>query len=461
MKSFIKIKSLSLLGMAICLIPVSCCRRAETPEITLAVLDPGHFHAALVQQEKMEGISDAVYVYAPEGEGVKQYLERIESYNNREASPTSWKEEIYIGENYLEEMLSQKRGNVVILAGDNKKKTEYILESVKAGYNVLSDKPMAICEEDFELLSQAYETAASKGLVIYELMTERYDILNIVEKRIIADTSLFGTLMPGTKENPAVTLESVHHFYKEISGKPLVRPAWYYDVSRQGEGIADVTTHLIDLIQWQCFPEQGIEYGRDIELLEASRYPTRISIEQFARSTNESHFPDYLSSVTKEGFIEVMANGGIDFKIKGIHSRLSVRWDYEAPQGEGDTYYSIKRGSKADLKIVQNSLTGFKRQLYICNSSGGGRQDFEKKLADMVESLRAEYPFISIENEGEGIYMIKMPVENRLGHTEHFSRVASAFFGYVRQGDLPAWEKENVLSKYRLTTQAVKLASAQ
>ena len=79
----------------------------------------------------------------------------------------------------MEKMLSDKKGEMVVLAGDNQKKTKYILESVKTGYHVLSDKPMAICEEDFELLRQAYEIAGSKGLVIYELMTERYDILNM------------------------------------------------------------------------------------------------------------------------------------------------------------------------------------------------------------------------------------------------------------------------------------------
>ena len=179
---------------------------------------------------------------------MEQYLKSVESYNEREKGATAWKNKVYIGEDYLEKMLSDKKGEVVVLAGDNQKKTKYILESVKAGYHVLSDKPMAICEEDFELLRQAYEIAGSKGLVIYELMTERYDILNIVEKKIMEDTSVFGTLVKGTKQKPAIDLESVHHFYKKVSGKPLIRPAWYYDVKRQGEGLADVTTHLIDLV---------------------------------------------------------------------------------------------------------------------------------------------------------------------------------------------------------------------
>lgn len=454
MKIFIKISS--LLCMAFCLMTLSC-KRGNTSDIRLVVLAPGHFHSSLVLQDKIEGISDVVYVYAPEGEGVQQYLKSVESYNKREKDAAAWKNKVYVGEDYLEKMLSEKRGDVVVLAGDNQKKTEFILESVKAGYHVLSDKPMAICKEDFELLSQAYEIAGSKGLVIYELMTERYDILNIVEKKIMADTSVFGTLAKGTKQEPSITLESVHHFYKKISGEPLIRPAWYYDVTRQGEGLADVTTHLIDLVQWQCFPEQGLEYYKDIELLEASRYPTRISKEQFRRSTKEEDFPDYLKGLINEGEIEVMANGDMDFKIKGIHSRLSVKWNYEAPEGEGDTFYSVKRGTRATLNIVQNSTTGFTRQLFISNA---GKVD-KKEIENLLENLRAEYPFISFKNKGYGNYMVEIPSENRLGHTGHFGRVARKFFGYIREGGAPAWEKENVLSKYRLTTEAVKLSSAR
>jgi hypothetical protein len=52
----------------------------------------------------------------------------------------------------------------------------------------------------------------------------------------------------------------VHHFFKVVSEKDIIRPAWYFDVSLQGEGIVDVTTHLVDLVQWKCFPEFNILY---------------------------------------------------------------------------------------------------------------------------------------------------------------------------------------------------------
>ena len=147
-------------------------------------------------------------------------------------------EEIYIGGDYLSRMLSDRQGDVVVLAGNNQKKTNYILEAIKAGYNVLSDKPLAINKKDFDLLIQAYQLAKERKLLLYDLMTERYDILNIIEKALLNNPDLFGELQKGSLNDPSVSMESVHHFFKNVSGKPLIRPVWYYDTEQQGEGIA-------------------------------------------------------------------------------------------------------------------------------------------------------------------------------------------------------------------------------
>ena len=87
-------------------------------------------------------------------------------------------------------------------------------------------------------------------------MTERYEVTTILQKLLSQKAEVFGTLTTGSKEEPAVTKVSVHHFSKIVSGSPLLRPAWFFDVEQQGEGIVDVTTHLVDLVQWECFPEQ-------------------------------------------------------------------------------------------------------------------------------------------------------------------------------------------------------------
>jgi hypothetical protein len=65
-------------------------------------------------------------------------------------------------------------------------------------------------------------------------MTERSEITTILQKALAADNELFGKLETGSAEQPAIEIESVHHFFKTVSGNPLKRPGWYFDTNQQG-----------------------------------------------------------------------------------------------------------------------------------------------------------------------------------------------------------------------------------
>ena len=431
------------------------------PNVKIVVLDPGHFHASLLQKNPLASVNDTIRVYAPEGAEVKQYLNDINSYNQRAENPTSWKEEIYIGGDYLSRMLSDRQGDVVVLAGNNQKKTNYILEAIKAGYNVLSDKPLAINKKDFDLLIQAYQLAKERKLLLYDLMTERYDILNIIEKALLNNPDLFGELQKGSLNDPSVSMESVHHFFKNVSGKPLIRPVWYYDTEQQGEGIADVTTHLIDLVNWQCFPNETIRYQSDVEVLKARHWPTRITLPEFSQSTPADTFPAFLNKYINNNVLEVLANGSLNYTVKGIHIGMKVIWNYTPPSDGGDTFTSLKKGSKATLKTIQDKESGFVKQLYIQRAAGSDHSEFESQLQKAIKQLQATYPFLSVKKMNEGLYLIDIPQADRLGHEAHFSKVAEAFLGYLHDKNMPEWENENTISKYYITTTAVELAKKE
>ena len=140
-----------------------------------------------------EQVSPDVHVYAPEGPDCQQHLARINSYNKRETNPTSWNEIVYTGPDFFEKMLAEKAGNVVVLSGNNKKKAEYISKSVNSGFNVLADKPMIIDPEDFPLLESAFSAAKEKGLLLYDIMTERFEVTTILQKLLSQKADLFGT----------------------------------------------------------------------------------------------------------------------------------------------------------------------------------------------------------------------------------------------------------------------------
>lgn len=429
---------------------------AQQP-VKLITLDPGHFHAALVQKSMYPQVDPTVYVYARKGIDLQLHLDKIRGYNNSAVSPTHWNEKVYEGEDFFNRMLQEKAGNVVVLAGNNRLKTDYILTSVQAGFHVFSDKPMVINEKGFNQLKQAFAIAKKKDLLLYDIMTERYEITTILQKAFSMQPALFGTLQKGTDAEPAVTKESVHHFYKYVSGSVLTRPAWFLDTEQEGEGIVDVTTHLVDLVQWECFPEQALDYTKDIKIRSAKSWATVIGKDQFTELTKQTEVPAYLNKYTNsQKNINVLCNGEINYTLKGVHAKVSVIWNYKAPEGTGDTHYSIMRGTKANLVIRQGAEQKFIPTLYI--EPLAATDVYEKQAAAIVAKIAEQYKGISLKKNERGWEVI-IPGVLREGHESHFARVTEKYLEYLLKRNMPAWEVPNMLAKYYTTTQAQKLAA--
>ncbi len=426
--------------------------KKQDQSVQFITLAPGHFHAALVQKSMYDGVDSVVHVYAPEGPELDAHLKLIDKYNSAVENPTSWKEVVYKGNDFLEKMLSEKKGNVVILAGNNQKKTEYIKQAVDAGLNVLADKPMAIDAKGFDVLKTAFDAADKNKVLLYDIMTERYEINSMLQKEFSQQKELFGELEKGTLENPAIVKESVHHFFKEVSGAPLIRPSWYYDVAQQAEGLVDVTTHLVDLIQWVAFPDVALDYKKDINIITAKRWSTPITLSQYTQSTNKTAFPEFLNKDLKNNVLQVYSNGEMNYTLKGVHAKVGVIWNFQAPKGTGDTHFAIMRGTKANLIIRQGKEQNFKPTLYVEPLSGD-----DATLKEVIASLQNKYPELSYKKVAKG-FEILVPDAFKVGHEDHFSQVTKSFLQYLKDGKLPAWEVPNMLAKYYTTTQALEKA---
>jgi len=451
--------NLHCIFLALVLVSCQSFKREEVKEnkpVRFITIDPGHFHAALVQKSMYPDVDSVVHVYAPDGSDLELHLKRIEAFNNRDQEPTKWKEIVYTGDDFFQKMIVEKAGNVVILSGNNKSKTAYIQQSLQAGFHVLADKPMAINTADFNDLKEAFSIADKNKLLLYDIMTERYEITTILQREFSMSQPIFGSLQEGTVDNPAVTKESVHHFYKFVSGSVLTRPAWFMDVTQQGEGIVDVTTHLVDLVQWEAFPEQIINYSEDVKIDNARRWPTPMTLQQFGAITKYEKFPEYLKKdLVNDTTLNIYCNGEINYKIKGVHAKVAVIWNYKAPEGGGDTHRSVMRGSKANLIIRQGSDTGFKPALFIEPLNNDPL--YEKTLFEELEELQVKYPGITLSKNPKG-WEVQIPDSYRTGHEAHFGEVTKKFLEYVTNGNMPAWEVPNMIAKYYTTTQALEIA---
>jgi len=424
----------------------------------LTVLDPGHFHAALLQKKDYQDLDPAVRVFAPAGPDLDDYTQKIAAFNARPLAPTHWQVDTYTGTDYFERFLAEPAGTVAVIAGNNQRKTEYLARAVDAGFNVLADKPMAIDGAGFVRLQQAFERAAEQGVLLYDIMTERHEIMTLLQKAFAQVPAVFGQLRSGSVDDPAVTKESVHHFSKLVSGTPIKRPAWFFDVAQQGEGLVDITTHLVDLVQWECFPGQVIDYRDDIEIISARRWATVLTREQFQSVTQLSDYPSFLRPhVAADGHLHVYANGELDYRIKGVHAKVSVVWNFEAPPGAGDSHFSILRGSRANLVIRQGVAEGHQPTLTIEPLPGVDKDDLQRALQQAMPALQESYPGVAVEPVAGG-WKVNVPAAFHVGHEAHFGQVVDQFLGYLKAGALPDWEVPNMLAKYWTTTTALALA---
>lgn len=454
-----KLLCCSLAAIVLSCSPKSTTEETQTPgkAVKLITLDPGHFHAALVQKTMYDDVDSTVHVYAPEGQDLKMHLDRINSYNTRADNPTRWNEVIFAGNHFFERMLSEKPGNVVVLAGTNNRKTEFITKSLDAGLNVFADKPMVIDAAGFEELKKAFDIAKKNKVLLYDIMTERFEITTILQRELSGMLDIFGELEKGTPEDPAIIKESIHHFYKSVSGNVLVRPAWFLDTEQQGEGIVDVMTHLVDLVQWEAFPDVALDYKKDINITSARRWTTDIPLSKFKTITKLDGFPDFLKkNVVSDSVLKVSSNGEVNYQVRGINARTSVIWNYESKDGSGDTHYSIMRGTKANLVIRQGAEEKYKVTLYI-EPVIKRTKAYDDQVELAFNSLKKFYDGIGLVKSKNG-WMVSIPEKYKEGHEAHFGRVTEKFIDYLIHRTMPEWEVPNMLAKYYTTTQALELS---
>jgi predicted dehydrogenase len=431
---------------------------AQEPSVRLMTLDPGHFHAALIQKESYPGVDPTVHVYAPLGPDLLLHLGRVTAFNTRADRPTRWQLEVHAGPDYEQRMLRDKPGNVVVISGRNRGKIDRILASVEAGLNVLADKPWLIDAKDLPKLERALALAREKRLVAYDVMTERSEITTILQRELAQDPEVTGAIGPGSEAEPAVEMESVHHILKLVAGAANLRPAWFFDTAEQGEALADVATHLVDLVPWMLHPGQAIDARTEVKVLSARRWPTPLAGDQLRRVTGMKELPAELVSRMTGDRLSYFANGEASFTLRGRHARVRVLWNYEAPAGAGDTHTAVVRGSLARLEILQGAEQRWVPELYVIPGRASDAAKVRAALTRRVAALAAARPGLAVLDEGARLRVV-VPGRYRVGHEPHFAEVTERFLGYLADpASLPAWEDANMLAKYRVTTQAVELS---
>ena len=416
---------------------------------TLLFYQPGHFHAALTLRSGNPRVASDVHLYAHPGPDRESFLSLVDAFNRREEDATNWHVRVHEGQDPLGDLIADRCGDVVVLAGKNSDKLATIARLHGAGFNVLADKPWLTSSAALPYLHLA--TAGSP--LAMDIMTERYEVMARLRQRIVSRTQLFGELIRDS-QHPAIEIASLHHLYKRVNGQPLRRPPWYYDTGIQGDGLVDIQSHLTDQVQWMVLGEECADDQRDLRVHGARRWTTPVPLDLYRDSTGQSEFPDTLGDDIADDVLALPCNGEIEYSLKGVRVRQRAEWGQREPPGSGDLHPCVIRGTRCDLLVRHGPETSYVAELHIVPQ---GNADIRRALSGAVADWREDFPGLGIEGVGDG-FKFTIPESLRTSHESHFALVLESFLDYLDAGQWPQWLAPAIRARYSLLARARELA---
>lgn len=420
---------------------------------TLVIVNPGHFHAGLILRRRHADLSRDVYIFSEAGPDLDNYMKLVNSFNERAEEPTDWIYHVYTGDDFLEKAVAAAEAGTVdiaVFAGRNDQKVYYLDAMHKAGCAILTDKPVTIDSDGAAVLEK---TVARGGKPIVDIMTGRQEPSARLLRDLMLCKEVFGEFRQG--DEPMIENGTVHHLYKNVNGAPLVRPAWYFDVNKQGSGLCDVATHLIDNAQWMLFGSNDIDFAKEVKLLNASLSSTAVPADKFELITKAPAFPAELADRVKDNVLDVACNGVLDVDYNGVTVRIKVQWNLEAPAGGGDMHQQVARGTLADIFVEQGPATEFKALVLVkphTMSAEAMKTVIEKRMAEL------NYTDAAVEVYKDGRLLVTPPSLMVDGHEYHFAIVRDEFLNMLATGKEPGGLRTQLVAKYKLMAAARDMA---
>jgi predicted dehydrogenase len=425
---------------------------------TLVFLEPGHFHAALTLRERHPLVSDEIVVYVAEAPGAGrggreagEFLDLVAAFNRRPERPTRWRVVVRTGPEPLARLLRDRPGDVAILAGRNDRKMTLVRALHDAGLHVLADKPWLTSAAALPDIRHVL----SGGARVMEIMTGRHAGPSRVAERLVREPAIFGAFDTGGDE-PAIRLASVHHLEKSVNGAPLRRPPWFFDVRVQGDGLADIPTHLVDQAQ-RFLAAPGAAAVREAELLAARRWSTPVPRALFARVTGLADFPADLRAVVAGDELAYAGNAELSFRLGGVDVHLATRWDLTEPAGGGDAHDTTVIGTLARVRLAQGPQTGFRRRLTVEPRVSGSR--IGAALDRALAAWQSDHPGLAAVATPTG-FEIQVPAGPGTAHEGQFPLVLDEFLRSLGRDPWPDARAADTLAKYELLARALAAAPA-
>jgi len=414
--------------------------------------EPGHFHAALTLCTPNPRLAPDIHVYATPGPERDAFLTLVEQFNTRADDPTHWRLHVHDGARLLQRLVEEQQGDFVVLAGRNDTKLATIAYLTQAGLPVLADKPWLTDSQQLPSLAQV----TTGPCMAMDLMTGPYSLRTQVMAQLVHTPELFGTFVTHENSTPAIELASVHHLYKQVNGRPLQRPGWYYDTTVQGDGVVDVQAHMVAQVQAWVLGEAGGggEAERDLVLDGARCWTTPVPLDLFRASTGLDTYPAALQPAVRDGVLQYACNSEIRYRVRGIRVCQRAEWRQREPAGTSDLHWQTLRGSRCEVRLRQEAATGYHPTLSLHPTPG---VVLEPLLDQVLDQWQARFPGLAWTPAASGV-QLRLPSGLDQGHESHFALALHTFLDHLERGGWPEALRARLRLRYTLLARARDLA---
>ena len=165
-------------------------------------------------------------------------------------------------------------------------------------------------------------------------------------------------------------------------------------------------------------------------------------------------YPPELAHRIVEGQVYYAGNNSVTLALRGVHVKLTTRWEFESAPGGGDTHDAIAHGMRSTIAIRQQP--GHRPELFVAAVDAADHTDVARDLTAKCADLAPDFKGLALEDRGTEIRLI-IPDDLRSGHESHFAAVMDEYSRYFQTPRVPTWSS-NLLAKYFITTKAVELA---
>ena len=409
--------------------------------LTLHLLEPSHFHAALLLLQLDSRIQLPFQVHAAPHWDEKPFWGWIESLENR-----GWnldRIQLNRSQDPVTSILESKGPSVALLAGQNQLKPDRILRLLLGNVPVICDKPLWVNVASGSSLSTYLETT-NQNIFLDDCMTERFEPAFALQKLLLTERIPGFGLRNGNPNRIRFQLGNTHHLAKSVEGIPVKRSRAFFEVDTYGDPFADVGVHLVDHF---------------LELLSS----LGVSTQSLAKDPGnvESHW----ARLDQKSLRISTGNQAIPFPIEQVwqggngdsRGQISTQW---LPNGENlppEGQFAIVHGNGCSLVAAQDPKTQ-NMELDLVGLSATERPIGMATLSGIIEKLPAPWPKTNLEATRFGIRMSPPMVPFSI-HSKRFPKVLTRFLDRIQQRRPLSWfECEKLRLKYALSAGAIRKA---